>query len=120
MGVGESETPEDRREDAMRTVVVRYETKPDRADENQRLVEKVFAELAERQPDNFRYAAFRLDDGVSFVHLAMTDTVDGKSPLSRVKAFKAFQRDIDDRCEEAPVVTDLREIGSFRLFEGGA
>jgi hypothetical protein len=30
----------------MRTVVVRYETKLDRADENQRLVEKVFAELA--------------------------------------------------------------------------
>ena len=50
----------------MRTVVVRYETKPERADENQRLVEKVYAELAERGPDNFRYITFRLEDGVSF------------------------------------------------------
>jgi hypothetical protein len=27
----------------MRTIVVRYETKPDRADENQQLIERVFA-----------------------------------------------------------------------------
>jgi hypothetical protein len=36
----------------VRTIVVRYETEPDRADENQRLVEEVFAELAERRPDS--------------------------------------------------------------------
>ena len=30
----------------MSVVVVRYRTKPDRADENQALVEQVFAELA--------------------------------------------------------------------------
>jgi hypothetical protein len=104
----------------MRQVMVRYKLKPDRVAENEELVRGVYGELARTEPAGLRYATFRLDDGVSFVHLAMTDTVDGKSPLSRVKAFKAFQRDIDDRCEEAPVVTDLREIGSFRLFEGGA
>jgi hypothetical protein len=104
----------------MRQVMVRYKLKPDRVAENEELVRGVYEELARTEPAGLRYATFRLDDGVSFVHLAMTDTVDGKSPLSRVKAFKAFQRDIDDRCEEAPVVTDLREIGSFRLFEGGA
>jgi hypothetical protein len=32
----------------MRTIVVRYETKPEGADENQRLVEKVFRFLPDR------------------------------------------------------------------------
>ena len=50
------------------TKVVRYRTKSDRAEENERLIREVFAELAEEQPAGLRYAAFRLDDGVSFVH----------------------------------------------------
>ena len=42
-------------------VVVRYQTKPERADENQALIERVFAELNEVHPDALRYASFRLD-----------------------------------------------------------
>ena len=54
----------------MGVVVVRYQCKPDRADENQALVEKVFAELDANAPAGLRYASFRLADGVSFVHVA--------------------------------------------------
>ena len=39
----------------MKTIVVRYQTKPERADENQRLIEAVFAELDERKPKGFTY-----------------------------------------------------------------
>ena len=55
------------------TKVVRYRTKPEHADENARLIEGVFAELAEQEPDGLHYAAFRLDDGVSFLHVAVLD-----------------------------------------------
>jgi hypothetical protein len=101
----------------MRTVVVRYETKPDRADENQRLVEKVFAELAERQPDNFRYATFRLEDGVSFVHIVI-ETGDGSNPipLTDIAAFREFQREIVDRCAVQPVASGATVVGSHRSF----
>jgi hypothetical protein len=101
----------------MRTVIVRYETKPDRADENQRLVEKVFAELAERQSDNFRYASFRLEDGVSFVHV-VTETDDGSNPVSLadVPAFAAFQREIADRRAVQPVAQGATIVGSHRFF----
>jgi hypothetical protein len=100
----------------MRTIVVRYETKPDRADENQRLVEKVFAELAEREPDNFRYASFRLEDGVSFVHV-LIETGDGSNPMSLadVPAFAAFQKGIADRCAVQPVAQGAQLVGSHRL-----
>jgi hypothetical protein len=100
----------------MRQVMVRYKVKPDRAAENEELVRAVYDELRRTAPTGLRYGTFQLDDGVSFVHLSSIETEDGQSPLSELEAFKAFQKDIGDRCDEAPVVTKLREIGSFRLF----
>ncbi len=38
-----------------RTVVVRYRTRPEAADENARLVEGVYAALAQLDPGDFRY-----------------------------------------------------------------
>jgi hypothetical protein len=32
-----------------------------------------------------------------------------------VKAFQEFQRDIEDRTEEGPVVTRLEQVGSYRM-----
>src|SRR4051795_1285805 len=86
----------------MGEVVVRYKVKPDRADENQRLVEGVYAELADRAPAGFRYATFRLDDGVSFVHVASLEA-DAETPLPKIAAFTEFTREIADRCDEPPV-----------------
>jgi len=63
-----------------------------------------------------RYAAFRLGDGVSFVHIASIDTADGSNPLTQSAAFKLFQAGIKDRCEEQPMATDLTAIGSYRFF----
>jgi hypothetical protein len=101
----------------MRTVVVRYETKPDRADENQRLVEKVFAELAELHPDNFRYASFRLEDGVTFVHIVI-ETGDGPNPMSLgdIPALAEFQEEIADRCAVQPVAQGAMLVGSHRFL----
>ena len=53
----------------MSTVVVRYRPRPEEADNNQRLVEAVFAELADKDPGGVRYATLRLADG-TFVHIA--------------------------------------------------
>jgi hypothetical protein len=100
----------------MKRVMVRYKVKPDRATENEELVRAVYDELQRTAPAGLRYATFLLDDGVSFVHLASIETVDGRSPLSDVKAFRQFQEEIGERCDEAPVATELREIGSFRFF----
>lgn len=52
-------------EHTMKTTVVHYQVKPDRATENQQLIEAVFAELDEREPKGFTYKVFRLEDRVS-------------------------------------------------------
>jgi hypothetical protein len=100
----------------MRQVMVRYKVKPERVEENEELVRAVYDELGRTEPAGLRYATFKLDDGVSFVHLAVTESENGGSPLSKVKAFQEFQKDIEDRTDEGPVVTELDLIGSFRLL----
>jgi hypothetical protein len=100
----------------MRRVVVRYRTKPEASEENQRLVENVFEELDERRPDGLRYATLRLADGVTFVHVAVIETDDGSNPLGESEAFAEFQRAIEDRCTEPPAPQDATLIGSYRLF----
>lgn len=100
----------------MKHVIVRYKVKPERAAENEELVRAVYAELHETKSAGLHYATFQLDDGVSFVHLAAHDREDGASPLSEVQAFKRFQENINDRCEEGPIASSVREIGSYRLF----
>ena len=99
----------------MAVTVVRYKTKPDRADENQALVEKVFAELDAERPDGLRYQTFRIEDGVTFVHVASIETPDGANPLAAVPAFGAFQQEIADRCEEGPLVMSATVVGSYRF-----
>ena len=97
----------------MRRVMVRYKVKPDRASQNEELVRGVYDELRRVAPPGLRYATFRLEDGVSFVHMAVQE--DGGSPLSELDAFRRFQEGIRDRCEEPPVVFELHEVGSYRL-----
>jgi hypothetical protein len=98
----------------MRQVIVRYKVKPERVEENEQLVRAVYDELHRTEPDGFRYATFRLEDGVSFVHLASFE-IDAHNPLAEVQAFQRFQERIRDRCDEPPVVTELREIGSYNM-----
>jgi hypothetical protein len=99
----------------MGTTVVRYTTRPDRADENQALIEEVYAELTSTAPPGLRYMTFRLDDGVSFVHVASIETEDGSNPLGTTAAFAAFQRDLGDRCVAPPAVTGATLVGAHRF-----
>ncbi len=97
------------------TKVIRYRTKPEHADENERLIRGVFAELAEQDAGSgFHYAAFRLDDGVSFLHVAVLDGEE--NPLTSSPAFAAFQSGIGERCAEGPVPCDASMVGSYGLM----
>jgi hypothetical protein len=100
----------------MRRVMVRYRVKPDQVETNERLVRAVYEELGRTAPEGLRYATFRLEDGVSFVHIAAVDTADGTNPLGRVEAFARFQEGVAARCDEPPVATGLKQVGAYRFF----
>ena len=65
----------------MRQLMVRYKVKPELAQENERLVRAVYDELEHSAPAGLRYATFKLEDGVSFVHFASIETDVGHNPL---------------------------------------
>jgi hypothetical protein len=98
----------------MKTTVVRYQAKPDRADENQRLIEAVFADLDRYEPEGFTYKVFRLDDGVSFMHVVIEHDVENPSSLQDVPAFQVFVTDIGDRCDVPPLATGATIVGGYR------
>jgi hypothetical protein len=98
----------------MRTVMVRYQVKPGMADENERLVREVFAQLARDKPAGMRYDVFKLPDGVSFVHLSVSQADERENnPLIALETFKAFSGSAKDRCVEPPVTTPLEPIGRY-------
>ena len=98
----------------MKATVVRYQARPERADENQGLVEAVFADLEERKPVGFTYQVFRLEDGVSFVHVVVEHDVEDPDSLQSVPAFQAFVAEIADRCEIPPVAMGATVVGAYR------
>ena len=98
----------------MKATVVRYQAKPDRADENQALIEAVFADLEARQARGFTYQVFRLEDGVSFVHAVVEHDVEAPDSLQDVPAFQAFVADIADRCDVPPLAMGAIVVGRHR------
>lgn len=93
------------------TRVIRYVTRPECADENTRLIGAVFADLDELQPEGLQYRSFRLEDGLTFVHV-VTMTGDG-NPLLASDAFQAFSSNVADRCTEGPLVREATILGDY-------
>jgi hypothetical protein len=72
------------------------------ADDNQRRVEGVFAQLSQDRPDNVSYIVLRLADD-SFLHVSFHDHGDDEvNPIASTEAFAHFQDGHADR-REGPV-----------------
>jgi hypothetical protein len=97
----------------MKATVVRYQARPDRAGENQQLVEAVFADLDARRPNGFSYQVLRLDDGVTFVHVVVEHDVEQPDSLQDVPAFRAFVASVEGRCDVPPRATGATVIGTY-------
>ena len=93
------------------TTVIRYRTTPEAAARNRELIARVFAELADARPDGLRYAAYQLDDGISFVHVVSAE--DGTDPLAGLAAFQEFQHGVGDRLQAPPERSGATEIGAY-------
>ena len=93
--------------------VVRYTTRPDAADENEQLIKAVFTQLAEQRPDGLRYVAIRLDDGVSFMHIAVLE--DDHNPLATLPAFGEFVSAINERCTSGPTPVNGTVVGAYGI-----
>ena len=98
----------------MGSSMVRYKARAERADENETLVRAVYEQLGRERPEGLRYATFKLPDGVSFMHIVFESDQPGRI-LNEVAAFKAFVGEIESRCEEPPVATEITLVGSYGI-----
>ncbi|KWX01247.1 hypothetical protein TH66_02670 [Carbonactinospora thermoautotrophica] len=95
----------------MSRVMIRYKVKPDQLERNVELLNAFFEELNSVRPDGLRYAAFQLEDKVTFVHFV--DAKNGPGSFARLETFQRYRSTIAERCEEPPATTMLHEVGSF-------
>ena len=100
----------------MKTMLISYQVKPDRVDENKRYVQNVFKELQALAPTDFKYASMLQEDGVSFVHMVSFDPDDGNGPLPELAAFKQFIDNIAERCDIPPNARVVEVVGDYRVF----
>jgi hypothetical protein len=101
-------------ESEMGSSMVRYKVRPDRADENVALVQAVYEQLDRERPEGLHYVTFRLPDGVSFMHIVFESEQPGRI-LNELAAFKAFAADIEGRCDEPPVATEITPVGAYAI-----
>jgi hypothetical protein len=88
-----------------RITLVRYTTKPERADENENLSRAVYDELRAHAPAHIAYALFR--QGMEFVHLFVNTKNDSADLLTELPAFKIYQDGILARCVTPPEATRI-------------
>jgi RNA polymerase sigma factor (sigma-70 family) len=62
--------------------------------------------LEHAHPEGFHYGTFRLDDGLTFIHLVSREN--GVDPLPELEAFRRFRDGVRERCDEAPVVSEAQ------------
>jgi hypothetical protein len=98
---------------AMKRTVVRYSTKPEQTQENERLIAVVFEELRAKSPQGVRYLVLKLADG-AFLHFSSVE--DGARPVTALDAFRSFRKDIEGRCLEPPQAADASLIGNYRML----
>ena len=95
--------------------LIRYRTRPDRADANQKLVEAVFAELKARAPQDVRYLVLRATEG-RFFHLVALEPGEEASPVASLPSFREFQKALKERCVELPESSEVTIIGNHRML----
>ena len=95
-------------------LVTRYATRSaEAANENQRRVEGVFAELASAKPESVSYIVLRLADD-SFVHVSFHNHGDDEvNPIASTAAFAHFQQDHADRREGGVDQQTAELVGAY-------
>jgi hypothetical protein len=99
----------------MKKLLIKYKVKADRVEENESLVKAVYSQLHESKIEGFHYKTLKMADGVSFVHIAFADTAEANAAFVNLPAFKDFQANLNDRCDEFPDANEVTEIGSYNF-----
>lgn len=94
--------------------MMRYKVKADQVGHVEQLLTELFTELEQVRPAGLTYAAFKLPDGVSFMHLVSHEKHESPSRLAQIQALGALHKGLHTSCEEEPVRTELSCVGLYQ------
>jgi hypothetical protein len=98
----------------MKQTLITYTTKPERSDENARLIQDVFDELRQTAASGLHYFVLRAENGRFFHFIQVPD---GATPFAQSEAFAAFQQDIKERLLAPAQRIDVALLGSYGMVE---
>jgi hypothetical protein len=99
----------------MNVFTVRAQLKPERVEEAEAAVKRMFAAIEREGLEGIRYASIRLQDGVTF--LALLEVEDGvENPLLGLPEAREFYDRLPELYSGQPEVGPGTVIGSYRLF----
>lgn len=94
--------------------MLRYTVHPKAVDEQLQLLHGVYAELDQRQPDDFSFVTYQLEGEGEFLDLAAAPRLPG--PLPDMPSFHSYRRELDHRCSKR-TASDLQLVGAYRALD---
>src|SRR5262249_33753168 len=96
------------KEAPMSRMLVRYRAKPEKIEENERLIRGVFGERGGRAPADVRYRVLRLGAGTFYPLVG-----DGGKRIPSLEAFAAFRRGGEERRLDEPQQLEASVVGNY-------
>ena len=96
----------------MKQILTNYIVKPEKVDENVKLIRQIFQQMREEQLKGVKYSAYKMGENV-FVHVAQFENEEVHQRFTSLESFKAFRKNIEERQIEKPVTNNIEELGSF-------
>jgi hypothetical protein len=103
----------------MSFVRVQYTVRPEYTDTNKANIAAVMAELQELGDPGIRYAAYLMEDGQTFLHVAMFGSEESRGKLGKLESFQSFQQQLKaSGLVSPPDAKPLELVGaSWTVFE---
>lgn len=103
----------------MKLIRVQYTVRAEYVATNQQNIQKVMSDLAALKNPNIKYSAFLLEDGKTFMHLAMYPDEQTSTIVPNLPSFKAFREGLKASQPEVPPKAQKLDLvaSAYQLFE---
>ncbi len=117
----------------MRNVVVRYEVKPETAEENETDIRKLIKSIKKNARDGFKYVTFKGKENFEFIHIVLISNLENWNHCLNSNEFLEFKQkastryvkpytielisDIEASSYTRKLVKEITAIDSYRFFD---
>ena len=95
--------------------LARYRLKADKQDETVTILEEFVKAVKENEPNTLRYVVYRLEDGVSFVHIMYFKDEEAEQLHHGSNYVKKFTELLNPSCVDAPEFIKIAPVPAHFL-----